>query len=145
MPALEAATREVFDIMLKAKLEAAGDSLSPTAPELIAMVGLSGRLRGVVSFHCTSTAARQIAERMLGDDIESVEDAARDAVGEVCNMVAGSFKTRLGNVGDECKLSVPTIISGAECYMQTEPGLLHLEAPFHFEGLPISVALDLRN
>lgn len=145
IPALEAATREVFDVMLKTKLEAGGDHLPSAPTEVIAMVGLSGKLRGVVSFHCTSSAARQIAERMLGNDIESVEDAARDAVGEVCNMVAGSFKTRLGTVGDECKLSVPTIISGADCYMQTEPGLLHLEAPFDFEGSPISVALDLRN
>ncbi len=145
MPALEAATREVFDVMLKTKLEASPDGPAASPTEVIAMVGLSGKLRGVVSFHCSSGAAKEIAARMLGPDVDSVEDSARDAVGEVCNMVAGSFKTRLGTVGDECKLSVPTIISGADCYMQTEEGLLHVVAPFNFQGSPISVALDLRN
>jgi hypothetical protein len=60
-------------------------------------------------------------------------------------MVAGSFKNKLGQVGDECKLSVPTIISSAECTMHPNPSGTHVQMPFTFEGSPIAVALDLRS
>jgi len=144
-PVLEEATREVFDVMLKAPLEskaaAAGNA------ELIAMVGLSGRLAGVVSVHCTAAGAREIASKMLqGPPPEGEEeDTARDAVGEVCNMVAGGFKTRLGTAGADCKLSVPTIIAGGQCFMTPQNAGVHVEVPFQFAGSPLRVILDLRS
>ncbi len=148
-PLLESATREVFEVMLGAKLDPFQDD-PLLVTEMIAMIGLSGRVAGVVSFHCTAQGARRMAARMLGSaapstsDAAEEEDTARDAVGEICNMVAGSFKTKLGQVGDECKLSVPTIISGAECNMQASPGGTHVQMPFTFEGSPIAVALNLK-
>jgi len=144
-PVLEEATREVFDVMLKAPLEATPDAAARA--ELIAMVGLSGRLAGVVSVHCTAAGAREIASKMLqGPPPEGEEeDTARDAVGEVCNMVAGGFKTRLGTVGADCKLSVPTIIAGGQCFMTPQNAGVHVEVPFQFAGSPLRVILDLRS
>ncbi len=140
---LEEATREVFDVMLKTRLE---PSSAPSSAELIAMVGLSGRVAGVVSVHCTAAGAREIATKMLQGPLpeEEAEDTARDAVGEVCNMVAGNFKTRLGTAGDECKLSVPTIIAGAQCSMTPQNQGVHIEVPFQFSGSPLRIVLDLR-
>lgn len=145
-PLIESATREVFEVMLGSKLEPFQDDPS-LVTEMIAMVGLSGRVAGVVSFHCTAQGAQRMATKMLGTAAAPAaeeEDTARDAVGEICNMVAGSFKNKLGQVGDECKLSVPTIISGAECTMQANPGGTHVQMPFTFEGSPIAIALNLR-
>jgi chemotaxis protein CheX len=142
-PLIESATREVFEVMLGAKLEPFQDDPS-LVTEMIAMVGLTGRVAGVVSFHCTAQGARAMAAKMLGSSPQE-DDSARDAVGEICNMVAGSFKNKLGQVGDECKLTVPTIISGAECMMQASPGGTHVQMPFTYEGSPIAVVLDLRN
>ena len=147
-PLVEAAAREVFEVMLGIKLDPFQDDPS-LITEMIAMVGLTGRVAGVVSFHCTAKAARHMAQVMLGapatpSDPEEADDTARDAVGEICNMVAGTIKNRLGQVGDECKLSVPTIISGAECTMQSNPGGTHVQMPFTYQGSPIAVALDLK-
>ena len=144
-PLLETAAREVFEVMLGTKLEPFQEE--PTlVTEMIAMVGITGRVAGVVSFHCTAQSARNMAGKMLGAPAgdEEEDDIARDAVGEICNMVAGTFKTKLGQVGDECKLSVPTIICGAECTMQTNAGGTHVQMPFTYEGAPIAVSLDLR-
>lgn len=144
-PLLESATREVFDAMLKTPLGPACDVAENT--EMIAMVGLTGRLAGVVSVHCTSAGAREMAARMLqgaamdGDE----EDLARDAVGEVCNMVAGSLKTKLGAAGVDCRLSVPTIVAGGSCVMTMENQGVRVEAPFQFAGAPLRVVLDLQN
>ena len=143
-PVLESAAREVFEVMLKTKLEpVAADSHAAT--EMIAMVGLSGGLNGMVSFHCTVDAARRMAAKMLHSESQQPEDTARDAVGEICNMVAGSFQNHLGQTGADCKLSVPIIIAGGACSMQTETMGVHVKVPFRFEGSPIFVALDLRN
>ena len=144
-PLLESAAKEVFEVMLGTKLEPFQDDPS-LVTEMIAMVGLSGKVAGVVSFHCTAQGARSMATKMLGaaSNPEEEDDTSRDAVGEICNMVAGTFKNKLGQVGDECKLSVPTIISGAECTMQTNAGGTHVQMPFTYEGSPIAVALDLR-
>jgi chemotaxis protein CheX len=144
-PLIEAATREVFEVMLGVKLEPFQDDPA-LVTEMIAMVGLSGRIAGVMSFHCTAQGARRMAKIMLGSASsgQEEEDEARDAVGEICNMVAGTFKNKLGQVGNECKLSVPTIISGAECSMQANPGGTHVKMPFTFEGSPIAISLSLR-
>lgn len=145
-PLIESAAREVFEVMLGAKLESFEDDPA-LVTEMIAMVGLSGRIAGVMSFHCTAQGARRMAAKMLGPAArgnEEEDETARDAVGEICNMVAGTFKNKLGQVGNECKLSVPTIISGAECSMQANPGGTHVQMPFTFEGSPIAVSLNLR-
>jgi chemotaxis protein CheX len=143
-PVLESATREVFDVMLRSPLEPLGGAAGNA--ELIAMVGLSGRMAGVVSVHCTSAGAREIATKMLqGPPPEGQEeDTARDAVGEVCNMVAGNFKSRLGAAGDDCKLSVPTIVAGAQCSMTPQNRGVRVEVPFQFAGSPLRIVLDLR-
>ncbi len=144
-PVLESATREVFDVMLRTPLEPLGGDAAANA-ELIAMVGLSGRLAGVVSVHCTAAGAREIAMKMLqGEPPEGEEeDTTRDAVGEVCNMVAGNFKSKLGTVGADCKLSVPTIVAGGSCMMTSESRGVHIEVPFQFAGSPLRIMLDLR-
>lgn len=149
-PVLESATREVFDVMLKSPLEAhasGGASAGAANAELIAMVGLSGQLAGVVSVHCTAAGAREIASKMLqapppeGEE----EDAARDAVGEVCNMVAGHFMGKVGGAGANCRLSVPTIVAGGSCMMTPESQGIHVEVPFQFAGSPLRIVLDLRS
>lgn len=149
-PVLESATREVFDVMLKTPLQShasGGASAGAANAELIAMVGLSGQLAGVVSVHCTAAGAREIASKMLqGAAPEGEEeDTARDAVGEVCNMVAGHFKTKLGGAGVDCRLSVPTIVAGGSCMMTHEGQGIHVEVPFQFAGSPLRIVLDLRS
>lgn len=141
-PMLESAAREVFEVMLKSQLDSAASG-AQAQTELIAMVGLSGRLSGVISFHCSTDAACTMAAKMLNAAKQEFDETARDAVGEVCNMVAGSLKTKLGATGLDCKLSVPTIIHGAECMMETAPGGVHVKVPLVFDGAPLFVALDL--
>ena len=37
-----------------------------------------------------------------------------DALGEICNMVAGNFKNKVSGLGNGCMLSVPTVITGRD-------------------------------
>jgi outer membrane protein OmpA-like peptidoglycan-associated protein len=91
-PVLELAVEEVFGIMLNHKVKPVATSEHQAKADFTAMVGLAGALCGVLTVCCDAKTAPQIAKSMLGDSANSDEEVA-DALGEVCNMIAGNFET----------------------------------------------------
>jgi chemotaxis protein CheX len=79
-----------------------------------AMVGLAGQLCGVLNIHCNSHAAALMASKMLHVPFDQVGEGMSDALGEICNMVAGNFKNKVPGLGDGCMLSPPTVITGSD-------------------------------
>jgi chemotaxis protein CheX len=106
--------QEVFEIMLGTKLVRNFDPEPVIVAEFTAMVGMAGALCGVFTIRCSEYAASAIASKMLGTSIEDASQEKWDAMGEVCNMVAGNFKAKLADGGENCMLSVPTVITGAD-------------------------------
>lgn len=92
LPILVLAVEEVFEIMLGCRVKPAAESEHKAHGEFTAMVGLAGALCGVLTVSCDAETARQVAKRMLGDTADS-EDQVADALGEICNMVAGNFES----------------------------------------------------
>lgn len=113
-PMLKLAAEEVFDLMLGSPLSVPGDALPEEKLDITSMVGLAGKLCGVMSIRCSTKTAAQMASKMLGIDAENAGQEMWDAVGEVCNMVAGNFKNKISGLGDGCMLSVPTVITGGD-------------------------------
>jgi chemotaxis protein CheX len=143
-PLLELACREVFEIMLGCKLE----PLQPREPapsEFTAMVGLAGQLCGVLTLRCSAQSATLMASKMLGVDPKQADEHMWDALGEVCNMIAGNFKNKLTGMADRCMLSVPTVITGADYSFHSLADAGPLEVNFTFEGSPIVVALEVHS
>jgi hypothetical protein len=89
---LEPATQEVFEIMLGCQVKAANPLEHELHGGLTAIVGLAGALCGVVTVRCAVETAGQIARGMLGDASAS-ETQVADALGEMCNMIAGNFES----------------------------------------------------
>jgi chemotaxis protein CheX len=116
---LECATLEVFEMMAGVRLEAQESRTDEPRGEQTAMVGLAGALCGMVTLRCSAAAAFKFASLMLGGDAASNPSTARDALGELCNMVAGNFKAKISNLADNCMLSVPTVITGEDYSMAT--------------------------
>jgi chemotaxis protein CheX len=143
-PLLELATREVFEIMLGSKLETS-EATECIPLEFMAMVGLAGELRGVLSLRCTSKSAAIMASKMLGLEPDAVGEQMWDATGEIANMIAGNFKNKLTGMGDRCVLSVPTVITGSDynCHSLTDSGAL--EVFFLFESSLIDVTLEVHS
>jgi len=113
-PMVKLAAEEVFSLMLGSPLTAPGDTLPEEKLDITSMVGLAGKLCGIMSIRCSAKTAAQMASKMLGIDAESAGQEMWDAVGEVCNMVAGNFKNKISGLGDGCMLSVPTVITGGD-------------------------------
>jgi len=142
---LEKATCEVFEIMLGTSLANATEQSPHVVVDFTAMVGLAGSLCGVVGLRTSSESARQMAAKMLGSDEFDMSGNVQDAFGEICNMIAGSFKAKIAGLADGCALSVPTVISGKDYALYSLADGERFEVIFSFDGKPLSVTLDLHS
>ena len=109
------------------------------------MVGLAGRLCGILTVRCSAKSAAQMASKMLGIDPDQAGPERWDAVGEVCNMIAGNFKNKISGLGDGCMLSVPTVITGADYSLHSLADNGPIRATMLFEGEPVVLALEVHS
>jgi len=142
-PLLELSAQEVFGLMLGDKLETTSEPVAVESLDVTAMVGLAGSLCGLLSLRCSSSCAALMATKMLGPDIASAKGQMEDAIGEVCNMVAGNFKNKLSGMSDGCKLSVPTVITGSNYNLCTLANDYSMEINVLFHGNPVVMSLQL--
>ena len=123
---LDDSVREVFETMLgvQCRREAGGDVMSEdeAAVSVTAVVGFGGILSGACVFRCDAWAACNIAACMAGMEFETVDDVVKDAIGEICNMLAGTWKSRVPDLAANCGLSVPAVITGSDYS-------LHVQSP----------------
>jgi len=144
-PLLELSAREVFDVMLGCQLAIAAEPVSSEDLDVTSMVGLAGRLCGVLMVRCDSSSAALMTSKMLGVEPESASPETWDAVGEICNMVAGNFKNKISGLADGCQLSVPTVITGTEYNLHTLAEDPAIEVTLLFEGRPLTVSLKVHS
>ncbi len=144
IPLLEMAAREVFELMLSCPL-----SESPTVDDstldVTAMVGLVGRLCGVLSVRCDGNAAALMTSKMLGVPLGKVGSEVSDAMGEVCNMVAGNFKNKISGLGEGCMLSPPTVITGSDYNLHSMADSPAVEIRMLFEKMPLVISLQIHS
>jgi chemotaxis protein CheX len=144
IPLLEVAAREVFELMLGCQLTRPA-SPEETSLDVTAMVGLAGQLCGVLSVRCAGKAAVLMTSKMLGVALDKVGPEVADALGEVCNMVAGNFKNKIAGLAESCMLSPPTIITGTDYTMRSLADSSALEVRLLFEGLLIVISLQVHS
>ncbi len=140
-PIMEMAAIEVFELMVGVRLK-----VSPTAPatpagEQTAMVGMAGALCGMTTIRCAGKTSGKLASLMLGSETDANTSTARDALGELCNMIAGNFKAKVSTLADHCLLSVPTVITGESYSMETSDPTESVVVVLDHEGQPIWVSL----
>ncbi len=133
---------EVFSIMVAVNVVTTPTPSSPPR-EMTAVVGIAGAIRANLVVQCNRNSAVRLAAQMLGiePDAPGSLKAACDALGEVCNIVAGYFKAKIG-LGDACVLSVPTVITGQH-YRIPSAAYERTELYWIFEGELVGVTLEL--
>jgi chemotaxis protein CheX len=140
---LECAALEVFALMASVRLEPNPATGEEPQGEQTAMVGMAGALCGMTTLRCSRGTAVKLASRMLGGDAASNPSTSRDALGELCNMIAGNFKSKVSNLADHCMLSVPTVITGEDYSMETVEPNEGVTVPLLFDGEPLWVSLHI--
>lgn len=116
---LVGATTDVFETMIFRQLQARdtvwGHTTRPKS-QIVGIVGFAGSSSGLVAFHTSIAAAQDITSAMLGIEVD--EEGLPDAVGEVTNMIAGAFRTRMAAFQDAWAISVPTVTIGSDFYIK---------------------------
>ena len=81
--------------------------------EIAGMVGLvAPPLKGSLIISYSKESIFHIMESMLGEKYEEINGEVSDAVGEMTNMIYGSAKTTLNQMGFNFEMAIPSVISG---------------------------------
>jgi len=80
--------------------------------DVSAVIGLTGDRNGSVSITFSKKCAIAVVKNMLGDDIADILQDAKDAVGEITNMISGQARAGLSQLGLNLSASTPTLILG---------------------------------
>lgn len=142
VPLLELSAKEVFELMLGSKLESAGDT-ADNSLDISSMVGFAGQLCGILTVRSKKESAALMAFRMLGTEPNKDSQEVADAFGEISNMIAGNFKSKISGLGDGCMLSVPTVITGQDYSMHSLANSPPLEVRLQFESSPVIITLEI--
>lgn len=110
---------------------------------LTAMVGLAGTYSGLVSVHLPRPLATSFSSKMLGMEVDEINDDVRDAMGEIANMIAGSFKQHLSKGGSDIHLSTPSIVDGSEYVMTSGSNIENITLKFATDEEWFMVALTI--
>jgi chemotaxis protein CheX len=108
------------------------------------MVGLAGHYNGLVSLHMPSGLALKATSSMLGMEVSEIDEDVNDAMGEIANMIAGSFKMHLSKSGADVQLSTPSVVYGKE-YIVTlgsNPEQIMLRFATDDDWFMVAVAFD---
>lgn len=129
---LDRGVEEVFDLMLGVSCvrDWVPEMLEPNA--VSAVVGFGGVLSGACIFEVSAETAREIAELMTGTAFDDVDETVKDAVGEICNMVAGAWKGKVPELAQYCGLSVPAVITGRDYKLHVQAPEFQLQHVYRF-------------
>jgi chemotaxis protein CheX len=130
-------TQEVFETMvfqpLGPQTPVEGDAVRPRS-NVVSSVAFAGEQSGIVAFYSTTATANRIAGAMLGIAPEDINGEMPDAIGEIANMIAGTFRTRMAATGPRWAISIPTVTIGSDFYTKYVTDVKRILCPFTMES-----------
>jgi chemotaxis protein CheX len=143
---LDSSVDEVFRLMLGVQCHSVDEMTdgaeSRAAQESVtAVVGFGGALSGACVLRCDAVSAVRVAAQMTGIDFEEIDDTVKDGFGEICNMLAGTWKGRVPGLAASCGLSVPAVITGRDYRLHVQAPEFQLQRTYCFEGASFSVTI----
>jgi len=138
---LDRATDEVFSTMLGSHCTPAEAAPPSDSGAISAVIGLAGAMSGSLVLHASSGVACRIAARMTGLEPETVDALVRDAIGEVCNMIAGAWKGFDAVLASGCLLSTPTVVAGTSYEVFSQRAPVRIERHYGFEEMRLTVTI----
>lgn len=138
---LDRAAEEVLGTMMGVRCDAVEEIREARGETISAVIGLAGAMSGSMVLHSGFEAAQRMTELMTGVRPEGIDGMVRDAVGEVCNMLAGAWKGRDPRLCAGCLLSTPTVVAGSRYELFSERAPVRIERSYRFEDRTFTVTL----
>jgi chemotaxis protein CheX len=140
---LDQSVEEVFALMLGTPVTVSEIGITPTniPITLTAVIGLAGALSGAYSVVVNESAAKQIAASMLGIEVDSLDDTVYDALGEITNILAGAWKSKIESLHAACLLSVPTVVTGTHYDIHKKSSSFRLSRSYRFNDSSFTISI----
>jgi chemotaxis protein CheX len=119
---IDHAVAEVFDTMLRQPCTVI-DRPDSAQNHISARIVFSGTLEGHCAIHLSAATADRLTDALLGAEGDWDDQMIDDAVGELCNMIAGGWKSRLAAPASVCHLSMPQVSRAGNA--ETLPHAVH--------------------
>lgn len=138
---LDDAVDEVFRLMMGASCLPAEVSVMEGKETITAVIGLAGAMSGACALRCGMDAALCMAECMVGIRPLEVDAMVKDAIGEVCNMVAGAWKGKHTTFASGCMLSTPAVVTGTNYQLYMQQQEFRIDRNYRFEGHALNLSI----
>jgi chemotaxis protein CheX len=138
---LDASVEEVFRMMLGVDCRRVTAGGPRDAESVTAVVGFGGLLSGACVLSTGRAAALDIAGHMAGMEFAEIDDTVKDAIGEICNMLAGAWKGKVPELAANCGLSVPAVITGRDYKLHVQAPEFQLHHWYAFGNSSFSVTI----
>jgi chemotaxis protein CheX len=135
---------DIFQMMMQQSCEVVEDT-DASGICIAAKILLSGLIEAQCLVEFPQATAKKLANALLGSE-DTWEDAMiEDVVGELCNMIAGGWKSKLGAAASVSDLSVPAISrSHAPHRIPLNGCSLRMRRTYAFDNSPFTVSLAIR-
>jgi len=138
---LDTSVEEIFHMMLGSACYPVEEPPAEELETITAVVGFGGLLSGACVFRSGSSVALEIASRLTGMEFSEIDDTVKDAIGEVCNMLAGAWKGRVPDLSANCGLSIPAVITGSNYNIHVQAPEFKLHHYYRFDESSFEVTI----
>ncbi|MHB9145938.1 MAG: chemotaxis protein CheX [Symbiobacteriia bacterium] len=108
---------------------------SPLASDdLTVLIGVTGRVQGLVLYNMNEKTAKAIVAAMTGEAVPVFDKMTESAVAELGNVITGVASGELEVAGYPCTIAPPSVISGRGVMISTL-SIQRLVIPLEMEGI----------
>jgi chemotaxis protein CheX len=98
--------------------------------DISGIIGLTGSATGSLALSFSEAAILKIVSNMVGENIKTMNDEIKDAVGEITNMISGVARKNLEVDGFYIQAAIPTVVTGKNHSITHVSGGQSLIIPF---------------
>jgi len=113
--------------------------------DVAGIISLTGSVAGLLVVSFTEECILKIVSNRLAEEMASINDDVRDAVGEITNMISGDTRKRLQKEGLTITAAIPKVVSGKDHVINHTLRHLSIMIPFYTENGPFDVYLCLNH
>ena len=114
-----------------------------TTDEITALVGVTGKVSGLVMYSMSEETALGIVSRMMGQRFDEFDGLAQSGIGELGNVITGRAGVLLSEAGYPSNITPPALVVGKGT-MVTTLDLNRLVFPLETEVGDIDVQVVLK-
>lgn len=114
--------------------------------EIVALIGISGCLRGNVAVIFPLHTAFKVVSRFTGMTVDRLDESLADAIAELSNIIAGSAKAKLfKSTNEPMSLGLPSVITAMSSAVLSLSCSSWIELGFDSELGPFRLRVSMGN